>query len=114
MDFKITSKLVDKIPRTETAKIIYSKRSPKLLSLNRETVRIITGLLTGHSRENIHMSTIVWTEETTSKSCQGDERTTEDILCHLRRPEYTNVSQIGAKYLRQITMPKSRYQNHGV
>lgn len=47
----------------------------EFVNMNRKTIRAIVGLLTGHSKFNRHMSTLIMTDEALCRLCQAEKET---------------------------------------
>ncbi|KAK9499204.1 hypothetical protein O3M35_002283 [Rhynocoris fuscipes] len=68
------------------AKLLLKSRSDRftaeLLDLDKQTVRMILGMLTGHCRLNKHMCNLRITEDELCRYCLEEEESAALVLCH--------------------------------
>ncbi|KAL1454832.1 hypothetical protein WDU94_008965 [Cyamophila willieti] len=57
------------------------KRAKEMLSLSKEELRILTGLLTGHCSLKYHLNIMGLAENSTCRLCNEAPETAEHILC---------------------------------
>ncbi|KAJ8909962.1 hypothetical protein NQ315_014913 [Exocentrus adspersus] len=70
-----------------------------LVNLNRASINIITGLLTGHGRLNKHLSTIGLSPDSRCRLCGTSDEDSIHVLCHCPRVIVNRHRLFGAGYL---------------
>ncbi|PNF24898.1 hypothetical protein B7P43_G10162 [Cryptotermes secundus] len=75
------------------------KRAKELLKLNRNQLRWVVGLLTGHCHLKGHLFKLGLSDSPTCKRCQEDNETATHILCECEALAYLRLRHLGQYFM---------------
>lgn len=75
------------------------QRSNQILGMNREKVRTLTGILTGHCNLKKHLHLIGISPDDLCRMCHEDEESMEHVLCHCEGLARTRLHHLGSGFI---------------